>query len=77
MASEEFEDMFADAGVFRREAIEEHRRILEADTWLIREVWFSGDTIVDFFKDDEERPVGCARVTNAGQVHPYVTEVIA
>jgi putative SOS response-associated peptidase YedK len=77
MASEEFTTMFADAGVFRREAIEEHRRIVEADEWIIHKALPDGDTIVYFFKDDEERPVARACVTQAGRVEPYVTEVIA
>jgi hypothetical protein len=82
MASPEFIAMVDTAGMLKpygvqQKAIETHLRVLEANDWRVRETLPNGDAIVDFFKDDEEAPVARADVTLAGDVKPFVTEVIA
>lgn len=82
MVSAEFFNMVDTAGTLKpygdqQKAIEDHVRVLEADDWRVRETLPNGDAVVDFFKHDEERPVARALFTKAGQVEPYVTEVIA
>jgi hypothetical protein len=82
MASPEFINMVGTAGMLKpygaqQEAIETHLRVLEADDWRVRETLPNGNAVIDFLKDDEEHPVARATVTSAGEVAPYVTEVIA
>jgi hypothetical protein len=82
MASPEFFAMVDTAGMLQpygaqQKAIATHLRVPEADDWRPRKTLPNGDAVVDFLKDDEERPVGRALFTKAGQVEPYVTEVLA
>jgi hypothetical protein len=82
MASPDLVDRLDTAGMLKpygdqQKAIETHLRVLEADDWRVRETLPNGDAIVDFLRDDEEAPVARAEVTLAGEVKPFVTEVLA